>query len=167
MHMSVKTQRYQCIYYDKFFRVVHLTREKALMVWYMGLWRGTVLRQRSSMRRQARPFSREARAEAGSSKHRKRTNGHYEEQNTSVIYPHISQIGETTPTPEHFECFLTTDQCDALTNLAMELRDTVPLGLVETHRGPHALIATVIATCPTWNKRKPKRVNLTGLNMQQ
>lgn len=53
-----------------------LTREKALIVWYMGLWRGTVLRYRSSMRRQASPFSREASAEAGSSKHRKRAKGH-------------------------------------------------------------------------------------------
>ena len=32
------------------------------------------------MRRQARPFSREARAEAGSSKHKKRAKGHYEKK---------------------------------------------------------------------------------------
>lgn len=37
------------------------------------------------------------------------------------------------------------------TNLAVELWDPVPLGLVKPHRGPHALIATVITTCPTWS----------------
>lgn len=37
------------------------------------------------------------------------------------------------------------------TNLAVELWDPVALCLVKAHGGPHALIATVIATCPTWN----------------
>ena len=37
------------------------------------------------------------------------------------------------------------------TNLAMKLWDPVPLSLVKPHGGPHALIATVIATCPTWS----------------
>lgn len=40
------------------------------------------------------------------------------------------------------------------TDLAVELWDPVPLGLVEAHGGPHALVATVIATCPTWNKER-------------
>ena len=57
----------------------------------------------------------------------------------------------------------------------MELWDSVPLGLVKAHRGPHALIATVITTRPTWDtgtkieERRLKRVkfNSIGTNMQQ
>ncbi len=36
-------------------------------------------------------------------------------------------------------------------DLAVELWDPVPLGLVKAHGGPHALIATVITTRPTWS----------------
>lgn len=39
------------------------------------------------------------------------------------------------------------------TNLAMKLGHTVALSLVQTHGGPHALIAAVITAGPTWNTK--------------
>jgi len=54
----------------------------------------------------------------------------------------------------------------SLTNLAVELRDSVPFSLVKVHSGPHAMIATVVTTCPTWDTgtsgKEPKAGTDTG-----
>lgn len=39
----------------------------------------------------------------------------------------------------------------------MELRHPVALSLVETHGGPHTLVATVITARPSWKHRKQAR----------
>lgn len=97
-------------------------------------------------------MSREASADAGSSKHRKRVNGHCEK-----LYIYIFEI-ISKPELEHFASVMNT-------NLAMELRDPVALGLVKAHRGPHALVATVVTACPTckgekaWHLKKKKKIH--------
>lgn len=42
------------------------------------------------------------------------------------------------------------------TNLAVKLGYPVPLGLVQSHGGPHALIAAVIAASPAWKRERSK-----------
>lgn len=114
------------------------------MVWYMGLWRGTVLRYRSIMNRQAKPFSRDASADAGSSKHKKRTNGHWKKQISMEMFNSnfLSLIVETMI------------RWGVVANLAVELWDSVTLSLVKANSGPHALIFTVIPACPTLDTEK-------------